>query len=151
MHGGAHGLERQIWDGTVLSDDADRAVVEFRLHSPDGDRGFPGAVDASVTYAITHQEITMTYDAVTDKPTVINLSHHGYWNLAGSQSIAGQHLHIHAQRRLVTNDIGIPVAIHDVPRAWEQSAAERGAEEACRARARPAGTGAPSPASAGSA
>lgn len=114
LHGGAHGFDRQIWDCTVLADDADRAVIEFCMHSPDGDMGFPGAVDASVTYAITHQEITMTYDAVTDAPTVINLSHHGYWNLAGSQSIAGHHLHIPAQRRLVTNDIGIPVAIDDV-------------------------------------
>lgn len=114
LHGGSRGFDRQVWAYDLLVDKPDRASVAFHLSSPDGDMGFPGRVEATVTYDITPTSISMHYLATTDAPTVISLSNHGYWNLAGSHSVAGHHLSVAAERRLVTNAIGIPVAVDEV-------------------------------------
>ncbi|MGF7174964.1 aldose epimerase family protein [Azospirillum doebereinerae] len=81
LHGGSDGFDRRLWDAAV--DEAANAVT-FTLRSPDGDQGYPGTLTASVRYRLTGDgvlDIRMT--ATTDRPTVVNLVHHSYWNLAG--------------------------------------------------------------------
>ncbi|WP_051967345.1 aldose epimerase family protein [Kitasatospora mediocidica] len=83
LHGGPDGFATRLWDGVVVR--AGRRVgVRFRLHSPDGDQGFPGAVTAEVSYLLDPDgELSVGYRATTDAPTVVNLTNHAYFNLAG--------------------------------------------------------------------
>ncbi|MEU9047534.1 MULTISPECIES: aldose epimerase family protein [unclassified Kitasatospora] len=83
LHGGPDGFATRLWDGVPVR--ADRHVgVRFRLRSPAGDQGFPGAVTAEVTYLLdSGGELSITYQAATDAPTVVNLTNHAYFNLAG--------------------------------------------------------------------
>lgn len=114
LHGGRHGFDRCVWNIVEITDDADLATVTMELTSPDGDMGFPGTVTAQTTYEISTDSITIDYSAVTDAATVISLANHGYWNLAGSTSVAAHVLQVPATRRLVNDDTGIPVGIDDV-------------------------------------
>lgn len=84
LHGGPDGFDRRIWDAEVQ--EADNAVT-FTLVSPDGDQGYPGRLRAATRYRLTDDgvlDIRMT--AVSDRPTVVNLVHHSYWNLGGHDS-----------------------------------------------------------------
>lgn len=111
LHGGHRGFDRLPWRVADVTESVDRAVVAFAVHSPDGDMGFPGAMDAFVQYDVTPGRIEITMRAVTDASTVVSLANHGYWNLEGSATIGGHDLQIHAGRRLATDDTGIPVSV----------------------------------------
>lgn len=81
LHGGPEGFHQKNWDAEVL----DEHSVLFRCTSADGEGGYPGNVSATVTYALTDRnELTMDYEASTDAPTLINMTNHAYWNLAGA-------------------------------------------------------------------
>lgn len=83
LHGGLKAFDKRIWKAEVLSCNA--PSVRFTLHSPDGEEGFPGAMDVSVTYTLTDEnELQMVYTAVADKKTIINLTNHTYFNLKGA-------------------------------------------------------------------
>ncbi|GLW54404.1 aldose epimerase family protein [Kitasatospora phosalacinea] len=83
LHGGPDGYATRSWDGEPVQEEQ-RVGVRLRLHSPDGDQGFPGALTAEVTYLLDADgELTIDYRAVTDAPTVVNLTNHAYFNLAG--------------------------------------------------------------------
>jgi aldose 1-epimerase len=114
LHGGSRGFDRMVWQVGPIIDDVDLARITFTYHSPDGEMGFPGAVKAVVTYDIAPDAITMEFSATTDAPTVISLANHGYWNLAGSQSIGAHQLSVASHTRLVNDDTGIPVGTDDV-------------------------------------
>jgi aldose 1-epimerase len=114
LHGGSRGFDRAVWQVGPIIDDVDLARITFTYHSPDGEMGFPGAVTAVVTYDIAPDAITMEFSATTDAPTVISLANHGYWNLAGSQSIGAHQLSVASDTRLVNDDTGIPVGTDDV-------------------------------------
>lgn len=77
LHGGPDGFDRRAWD--VL--DSSPASVTFGLTSPAGDQGYPGTLQARATYEVSGDQLTITYTAITDAPTVVNLCHHSYWNL----------------------------------------------------------------------
>lgn len=81
LHGGPHGFGKSVWDvGKVTADS-----VELHLHSPDGDMGFPGALDVTCVYRlIAPSTLQVELFAETDAPTVVNLTHHSYFNLDGS-------------------------------------------------------------------
>ncbi len=84
LHGGPNGWQYRIYD--VVESDASHIVLA--LHSPDGDEGFPGAVDATVTYRLTDDNaLDISYEATTDAPTIINLTNHSYFNLSGDPSL----------------------------------------------------------------
>ncbi|MEZ0064555.1 aldose 1-epimerase [Streptacidiphilus sp. MAP12-20] len=86
LHGGPGGFDDRIWEAQPFRDD-NRVGVAFHLHSDDGDQGFPGAVDVTAIYSLdTDGTLTVDYHAVTDAPTVINLTNHAYFNLAGEGS-----------------------------------------------------------------
>lgn len=114
LHGGHRGFDRLAWDVVVVEDGAHEAAVTFALHSPDGDMGFPGAVDASVTYRVAPARIWIEMSATSDAPTVISLANHGYWNLDASPWIGGHRLEVPARERLFMDGAGIPRGVAEV-------------------------------------
>ncbi len=83
LHGGVEGFDRKNWQ--VVS--ADAGAVTLACVSPDGEEGFPGTVTARLTYALTGpRELTLSFEATTDRTTVVNLTHHGFFNLAGVET-----------------------------------------------------------------
>jgi aldose 1-epimerase len=111
LHGGAApGLESKVWSVGIFREGK---VVGARFHylSPDGEQGFPGALDVTVTYRLLPANtLRIDYEARTTKPTFLNLTNHSYFNLAGagSGSVAGERLRIAAARYVETGDGGIP-------------------------------------------
>ncbi len=86
IHGGLVGFDKKVWKATVFEKE-DAASLELTAISADGEEGFPGKVECTVTYTLSNdQMLTIDYHAVTDKPTVINLTNHSYFNLAGEGS-----------------------------------------------------------------
>ena len=86
LHGGQKGWDKVLWRAE-RKDTADGPEIHFFYTSPDGEEGFPGTVEASVVYALKHEnELVVTMQATTDKTTLVNMAHHTYWNLAGQGS-----------------------------------------------------------------
>jgi len=86
LHGGNSGFNDAVWMGEITKTPEGEAV-KLTLHSPDGDQGFPGNLHVIVYYTLTDKnELIVDYSAVTDKPTLINLSQHSYFNLSGHAS-----------------------------------------------------------------
>lgn len=80
LHGGLRGFDKVVWKATVLG----ASGLKLEHTSPDGDEGYPGALQMQVTYTLTDQdELRLDYRAATSKPTVVNLTNHSYFNLAG--------------------------------------------------------------------
>jgi aldose 1-epimerase len=94
LHGGQVGFDRYVWEIVETQDDS----VLFRLELPDGDQGFPGALVAEMRLTIGEGRLDIVMTATTDRPTIVNMVHHSYWNLAGASSgdVLGQELQIHA-------------------------------------------------------
>lgn len=83
LHGGERGFDKVLWSGESFQTDS-TAGVTFRYVSQDGEEGYPGTLRIVVTYTLTDRnELTIAYNATTDKATPINLSQHTYWNLHG--------------------------------------------------------------------
>lgn len=83
LHGGVKGWDKQLW-AAVPSETADGPSLKLTLVSKDGDEGYPGTVTATTTYTLTSDnELRIEMQATTDKPTVVNMVHHTYWNLDG--------------------------------------------------------------------
>jgi aldose 1-epimerase len=86
LHGGPKGFDKVLWSVASV-ESGPTARVTLRYVSADGDQGFPGTLTATATYSLDEQNrLTIAYEATTDKPTVINLSNHAYWNLTGEGS-----------------------------------------------------------------
>ncbi|HEX4747935.1 MAG TPA: aldose epimerase family protein [Bryobacteraceae bacterium] len=86
LHGGKVGFNARVWQATP-SGTAKNPALELRYTSPDGEEGFPGTLQVNVTYSIGDtNDLHIDYRATTDKPTVLNLTNHSYWNLAGPGS-----------------------------------------------------------------
>ncbi|MGF1741200.1 galactose-1-epimerase [Vibrio profundum] len=112
LHGGADGFDKRRWTIAELSDDK----VVMSLHSPDGDQGFPGALEVSVCYQVTaDNSVSINYYATTDTATPVNLTNHAYFNLNPSNSNSEQEcvldhtVEINAEQYLPTNEVGIPL------------------------------------------
>jgi len=110
LHGGPEGFHAQVWGGRPF-EDADGAGVELTHVSPDGAMGFPGTLETTVTYAVRGREVRIGFAAVTDRPTVLNLTQHSYFNLAGAGagSVEGHRLRLAADRYLPVDATGIPL------------------------------------------
>jgi aldose 1-epimerase len=78
LHGGTVGFDRLVWQARPIADG-----VEMTLVSKDGDQGFPGTLTVHVRYTVHHGALRIDYNATTDKDTVVNLTNHSYFNLAG--------------------------------------------------------------------
>lgn len=108
IHGGKVNFATIVWEARIL---AEENALELRYTSADGEEGFPGKLDCRVTYTLTEtNELQIRYHATTDKPTVVNLTNHSYFNLAGEGSgdVLGHELMIPAEQFTATDDALIP-------------------------------------------
>lgn len=110
LHGGPVGWDAKIWSARPFKE-GDVDGLELTLVSPDGDMGFPGTVEMKVVYRVYPGNVwSIDYEATTDKATVVNPTHHSYWNLAGEASgdVLGQELQIFADAYSPTTEGLIP-------------------------------------------
>ena len=83
LHGGLRGFDSRLWQ----VESATSSQLVLSLHSPDGEEGYPGAVDVRATYTVRGQELRLELEGRTDAPTLLNLTNHAYWNLSGSGTV----------------------------------------------------------------
>ena len=103
LHGGATGFHTRLWEAEPIP-----AGVRLRRVSPDGENGYPGTLDVTVDYRLQGTSLRIDYLATTDKTTVVNLTSHAYWNLAGGGTIDTHELQIDAGRYTPVDDGLIP-------------------------------------------
>jgi aldose 1-epimerase len=109
LHGGFHGFDKMLWQAAVR-DDGDEPALELRYHSPDGQENYPGNLDVRVVYTLTAQnELRVEYEASTDAPTIVNLTQHSYFNLAGHSTIRNHVVQIFADAYLPIDATLIPL------------------------------------------
>jgi aldose 1-epimerase len=110
LHGGPDGFDRRLWQVRAL--DEALPSVTLAYDSPEGEGGFPGALSACVTYAITDDSaFSITFEAQTNRPTIVNLTHHGFFNLAGiaaGRDVLDHRLTIDADSFLPADATGVP-------------------------------------------
>jgi aldose 1-epimerase len=102
-HGGPKSFGSRIWAAKRKG-----CGVELSLTSPDGDNGFPGTVKVRALYKVKGPDLTLTYSATTDKPTVLNLTHHVYFNLSEKPDVFDHRLQIAADHWLPTDEKRVP-------------------------------------------
>lgn len=118
LHGGPGGFGKRCWAVAPQPEQADGSVaLELTLTSEDGDEHYPGRLDVTVRYTLTPaNEWRVDYRATTSRTTIVNLTHHGYYNLAGAGagSALDHELTLHAGRYLPVDDKLIPTGIEPV-------------------------------------
>ena len=121
LHGGRVGFDKVVWAAAPIPS-SDGVSLRLCHQSKDGHEGYPGTLDVTVVYTLTNaDELRIDYTAVTDKPTVCNLTHHGYFNLAGQGTgdILTHALMLNADRFTPVNSdlipTGQPRAVKDTP------------------------------------
>ena len=110
LHGGAKGFDKVIWNAAASQSESE-ASVELNYTSQDSEEGYPGTLTAKVIYTLNNaNELIMSYSAQTDKVTIVNLSNHAYWNLAGagSRNIHKHEMTILADQYLEVDNESIP-------------------------------------------
>ncbi len=110
LHGGPDGFDVRLWD--VVEHGPDQVVLG--MTSPDGDQGFPGAVEATVAYRVEGDAVSVTMAATTDATTVVNLTNHAYFNLdvEGSGTIDQHLLRVESDAYTPVDATGIPLGGH---------------------------------------
>jgi len=111
LHGGLKGFDKVIWTASP-SIQADGAHLELTYLSRDGEEGYPGSLNVKVDYVLTeNNELKIIYSATTDRPTVVNLTHHSYFNLAGAGqgTILDHQLTLNADHFTPTDSGSIPI------------------------------------------
>lgn len=105
LHGGQVGFDKRIWEAERVGDHA----VKMTLISPDGEEGYPGTLRIELLYSLSEaNELTLKYTATTDKKTVLNLTNHSYFNLAGSGLVHDHVIQIFADRYTLVDDEATP-------------------------------------------
>ena len=113
LHGGLRGFDKVLWTGAPVRKAGARGVA-LTYTSKDGEEGYPGTLQVKITYWLTDaNELVWEAEATTDKPTVINLAHHTYWNLSGdpTKPITGETLMLAADAYLPTDAGLIPTGV----------------------------------------
>jgi aldose 1-epimerase len=109
LHGGKKGFDKVIWNAREIQEDS-TVSLELTYESVDGEEGYPGNLQVKVTYTLTNDNgLTIDYEATTDKPTVVNLTNHSYFNLSGmKRDILGHELTLNAKKMVPVNKNLIP-------------------------------------------
>ncbi|TRZ45903.1 aldose epimerase family protein [Robertkochia solimangrovi] len=110
LHGGTEGFNKRVWDISVV-EDSDNPAIKLTYVSNDMEEGFPGALTSVVIYELTEENaLEITYQATTDKKTVVNLTQHTYFNLSGdpSKTILDEEVMINADHYLPVDETLIP-------------------------------------------
>ena len=112
LHGGSVGFNKRIWNAEAIG--GPDPSLKMTYVSPDGEEGYPGTLTTEVTYTLTADNaLRLDYLAVTDKPTVVNLTNHSYFNLAGEDGgatrVREQVLTIRAERYVPIDETSIPL------------------------------------------
>jgi aldose 1-epimerase len=109
IHGGRKGFAQAVWTVEETLIKGDEVSVTLTYLSKDGEEGFPGNLKTTVVYSLTdNDELRIEYSAETDKPTIVNLTNHAYWNLAGGGGCLDNVLWIPAERYTPANAEQIP-------------------------------------------
>jgi len=122
LHGGTRGFDKVVWQTLEAVAAEDEAWVKMTYLSPDGEEGYPGNLQCTVTYTLTNaDELRLSYEGETDKKTVVNLTNHSYWNLAGQGQgdILGHELMLDAERFTLIDQglipTGVVASVHGMP------------------------------------
>lgn len=111
LHGGLKGFDKVMWSADTF-ESSGAVGVTFTYLSPDGEEGYPGNLQARVTYTLTDKnEFVIEFRATTDQATVCNLTNHNYWNLAGGGTIVDHELKLSAAKYLPVDDTAIPTGV----------------------------------------
>ena len=110
LHGGEKGFDKVVWEQLDAAAIIQQAFVTLSYVSPDGEEGYPGTLTCKVTYTLNNDnELTISYEATTDKETIVNLTHHSYFNLTGVQrDILDHELRLNADRYTPVDEGLIP-------------------------------------------
>ncbi|MBD0837449.1 aldose epimerase family protein [Streptomyces sp. TRM68416] len=110
LHGGERGFDKRVWDAEPVEHG-----VRLSRVAPHGEEGFPGRLEVSATYTLDASgALRIAYEAVTDAPTVVNLTNHSYFNLAGSGHAGGHELRLDASRYTPVDADLIPTGVESV-------------------------------------
>jgi aldose 1-epimerase len=113
LHGGVKGFHRVLWNAVAVEKE-EEVGVQFSYTSPDGEEGYPGTVQVQVTYMLNNQnELVISYNAHSDKSTLLNLTNHTYFNLSGNikRDILNHELKIKSDQFLELNEELIPTGV----------------------------------------
>jgi aldose 1-epimerase len=111
LHGGPLGFDKRVWEATPLTTAADGPALQLTYLSKDGEEGFPGNLNVTAVYTLTdNNELRLDFAATTDRPTLCNLTHHSYFNLAGQGNgdILGHFVYINADNITPVDNTLIP-------------------------------------------
>jgi aldose 1-epimerase len=112
LHGGLNGFDRKLWDVADIADGAEPAV-SLTYVSEHGEEGYPGRLDVRLTFRITGPaELSVSFEARTDRPTIVNLTNHSFFNLEGATSganILDHRLTLASDQYLAIDPIAIPL------------------------------------------
>jgi aldose 1-epimerase len=107
LHGGFEGFDKRVWDAEIIDD----VSLRLSLVIPDGEEEYPGTLDASIVFTVVGDRLEVDYFASTDKPTVVNLTNHVYFNLGDSETILEHDLWMDADLYTPVNNGLIPTGV----------------------------------------
>lgn len=111
LHGGFEGFSAKVWDSHIQLSDTQTPTLTFKYTSPDGEAGYPGTLHVTVVITLGEDDsVRFEYHATTDKPTVVNLTNHTYFNLNGSQagSLINHEFKLHSHEFLDADSSALP-------------------------------------------
>ena len=108
LHGGARGYGNRYWEIASVDQQVNEAEIRLTYHSKHLEEGFPGNLEARVSYRLEENTLRIRHEARTDRPTVVNLTNHAYFKLDHQPLISHYHLQLHANKYLETDERLLP-------------------------------------------